>query len=244
MAGRIYSNVKEAVNETQRELAEMGILVAGHSYQDQLVEGKPEFVTKELQAYDFTIAKPHVAEALDQVIMWYGVKVEQWVRAEFDERVSIRPENPGTAWGLRPHVWSQFLERDGEFAYTYSERMGCQLNRVIGELREHPQTRQAVIEIHTNHGGDIDRMGGRRRIPCSMFYQFMIRNGAMDCIYVMRSSDFLTHFVNDITLAIMLQDWMRSKVDNGMGTLKMGNFTMFISSLHCFQKDIDAKGIF
>jgi len=242
MAGRIFSSIKEAVEEVQRELFEMGIKVAGHSYQDQVVEGKKEFVTTELQAYDFTITAPDPVEGITVVEEWYGKDVADWVFAEFGERVGLEPKegfNPGKAWKLRKDVWEQFLGKDGRFSYTYSARMSLQLDAVIRELRAHPMTRQAIIEIHSNLH-DIDRMGGKRRIPCSMFYQFLIRNGALDCIYVMRSSDFLTHFINDLTLAVLLQDWMRTQV---MG-LSQGNFTMFVSSLHAFQRDMEAKGIF
>lgn len=242
MAGRIYSTCREAIKETERELFEMGIKVSGFSFQDQITEGNPDFDTKELQAYNFTIMAPDPEEALACVTEWYGVDVQNWLWAEFKERVglpSVHGLNPGEAWKLRADVWAQFLEADGSFAYTYAERMQPQLQVVVGELRKHPQTRQAIIEIHNNIL-DLQHMGGKRRIPCSMFYQFLIRNGAMDCVYSMRSSDLLTHFVNDLTLAVLLQDYMRVQV----GIASQGNFTMFVGSLHTFRKDLEAKGIF
>lgn len=244
MAGRVFSNVREAIKEVERELFEMGLEVHGYSFQDQIHEGDAGMVTKELQAYDFTIVAPDPDEAMHCVEDWYGVDVQNWLWAEFKERVGINPVNPGEAWKLRRDIWEQFLEKNGKFSYTYSGRMSLQLNAVIRELKTHPMTRQAIIEIHSNLH-DIDRMGGKRRIPCSMFYQFMIRNWAMDCIYVMRSSDFLTHFVNDLALAVLLQGYMRVQLDsNCPQPLKQGNFTMFISSLHAFRKNMEAKGIF
>ena len=235
---RIYSNVSEAVKEIEREIFEMALTVKSYSYQDKVIEGDEDFDSKELQGYTFKIVGPDPVEALKTVEEWYGLEVKEWVEAEFDERVS-GPMNPGEAWKLRRDVWEQFLESDGKFGYTYSERMAHQLDPVINELKEHPGTRQAIIEMH-NNDEDLARLGGRRRIPCSLQYQFMIRREAMDCIYVMRSSDFATHFIDDITLAILLQDYIRSQV----GIEKMGTFTMFISSLHCFNKDLKAKGIF
>lgn len=242
MSGRIYSNVHEAIEEVQRELFEMGIDVKGYSYQDKIVEGDEAFTTKELQAYSFTITTPRLTEALRTVHEWYGEKVHNWVLDEIAERVGFSTHglNPGLAWCGRKEVWEQFLEADGKFAYTYSERMAPQLNVIIHELKRHPQSRQAIVSIH-NSILDLESLGGKRRIPCSMFYHFLIRRGAMDCIYTMRSSDFLTHFVNDVVLAILLQDWVRRAVDPG---LKMGDFHMFVSSLHAFKKDMDAKGIF
>jgi len=242
MSGRIYENCKDAIEETERELFEMGLEVSGYSYQDKVVEGNDDFTTKELQAYSFDVMSPDPAEALQCVERWYGNTVRTWVEAEFEERVDPtgRGQNPGNAWRIRKEVWEQFLENTGRFAYTYSERMSPQLPPVIRELKAHPSSRQAIIELHSNVY-DLPRLGGLRRIPCSMFYQFLIRNGAMDCIYVMRSSDFLTHFVDDLTLAILLQDYFRVQVDR---SLAMGKFSMFVSSLHAFKKDLRAKGIF
>ena len=247
MAGRVFSNVREAIKEVERELFEMGLEVNGYSFQDQIHEGDTGMVTKELQAYDFTIIAPNPDEALQCVAEWYGADVLDWVWAEFKERVelpSVEGTNPGEAWKLRRGVWEQFLEESGKFSYTYAERMAPQIGLAVKELRQHPTTRQAIIEIHSNLH-DLCYMGGKRRIPCSMFYQFMIRNWAIDCIYVMRSSDFLTHFVNDLALAVLLQDYMRVQVDSNFSQpLKQGNFTMFVSSLHAFAKDMEAKGIF
>jgi len=243
MAGRIFSSVKEAVDEVERELFEMGIRVAGHSYQDKVVKGDGEFITTELQAYNFTITSPDSVEALEVVVDRYGQEVADWAWAEFEERVGLAPKNgrnPGRAWERRREVWEQFLEKgSGRFSYTYGERMLPQLDSIIKELKKHPATRQAIIEIHNNLL-DIGSLGGRRRMPCSMFYQLMIRNGGMDLIYTMRSSDFLTHFCNDLALAVLLQDWVRTQV----GNVSQGNFTMFIGSLHAFKKDMTARGIF
>ena len=54
----------------------------------------------------------------------------------------------------------------------------------------------------------------------------------------MRSSDFYTHFRNDIWQAIEL----RNHVAKELGQ-KEGKFIMFVSSLHAFKKDFP-KGIF
>lgn len=67
-----------------------------------------------------------------------------------------------------------------------------------------------------------------------MFYQFMVRDGKLDVIYVMRSSDFATHFQNDIWLADELRRYIASQLN-----LPIGKFIMFVSSLHIYKKDWD-----
>ena len=108
--------------------------------------------------------------------------------------------------------------------------MHFQIQDNIKELREHPETRQAIIQVH-NRSIDQFEMG-KKRIPCSMFYQFLKRDGKLDIIYIMRSSDFATHFQNDIWLAMELQKYIASETK-----IPVGKFIMFVSSLHIYRKD-------
>jgi len=89
----------------------------------------------------------------------------------------------------------------------------------------------------------MDSMGGKVRVPCSMFYQFLVRPSKgvdkLNAIYVMRSSDLLTHFVNDVYLALKMQEHIATEVG-----LEVGTFTMFVSSFHAYYKDLKAFGIF
>jgi thymidylate synthase len=86
-------------------------------------------------------------------------------------------------------------------------------------------------------------MGGKARIPCSMYYQFLRRkrNGVevLDCIYTMRSCDFYTHLIYDVWLAMRLQEF----IANAVG-IESGNFTHFIGSLHAYRRDYEKKGVF
>ena len=86
---------------------------------------------------------------------------------------------------------------------------------------------------------DINNLGGKDRVPCSMYYQFYIRGGVLNMIYTMRSCDFLTHFVHDVYLACGLL----SHVAGELG-LKVGHFTHFIGSLHAYRRDMVGRGIF
>ena len=145
--------------------------------------------------------------------------------------------NPGEAYKLRHDVWDEFLvERsyaiEKRFEYTYAERMHDQIKVNVEELKKHPETRQAIIQIH-NRMRDQEMMG-KERIPCSMTYIFMIRDGKLDIIYYMRSTDFATHFQNDIWLAMELQNWMAAQIGR-----EVGKYIMFANSLHIYKKDWD-----
>lgn len=236
---RIYTTCQEAVKETERELWEMGIEVRGSSMQDKNVEGDEDYFTKEVTAYGFQITNPPGDP--DSFIHYLfpddAERLLKWCYKELQERISANHVNPGEAWLVRSEVWGEFFH-GGRFQYTYNERIRPQINRIIEELHQKPGTRQAIIEIHNNLI-DIHSLGGGARVPCSMHYQFLIRNEKLDMIYIMRSSDLLTHFAMDNWLAINLQ----IHIANALG-IKVGRYTFFTGSLHAYRKDMAKRGIF
>ncbi len=260
---RIYTNLHEAIRETERELWEMSIDVHPETMQDKDIRDDPDYLTKEVRGYAFKIVDWFWDIAMVKRVMEYFFKEESdsvltYVLAEFRERVSGKVYNPGKSYLQREELWQEFLH-NGKFAYTYSERMAPQLMTILTELRNNPETRQAIINIHSNicpqidrqlkdtgqdenfvgQSADLDNRGGGDRVPCSMYYQIMIREKRVDFIYTMRSCDFLTHFPVDISLALLLQDWFADSLN-----LKTGTFTYFVGSLHAYQKDLKDKGIF
>ena len=255
---RIYTDPVEAVKEVERDLWEMGIDVHPQTMQDKDVANDADYMTKEVRGYGFQIVGYTWTPVEECAVLEYILPREQWkavgeyMQLEFEDRVGSVQMNPGRSWGARSQVWNEFMH-DGKFAYTYSERMVPQLSRIIKELKERPDTRQAIVNIHSNirsccepgsnvtvcADADLNNMGGRARIPCSMYYQMMRREGKLDLIYTMRSCDFLVHFPVDIMLAMRLQSlvakWL--KIDVGM-------FTYFTGSLHAYVKDMKVRGIF
>lgn len=230
---RIYQNCKEAINEIKRNIYEMGIKVHPHSMQNKIVKDNENFSTIEIQGEVFSIENTNDKNDI------VGKDLE-WCQKEFGERIN-QTSNPGQAWKLRENVWEEFMV-DDKMDYTYSERMFYQIQKIVNELKINPDTRQAIIEVHNNQL-DIDSIGGKKRIPCSMFYQLMIRKNFdnipyLNIIYVMRSSDFYTHFKNDIWLACELKDYVAKQL-----SITPGNLTMFIGSLHIYKKDFE-QGVF
>jgi thymidylate synthase len=245
---RIYDNCHEMHSEVKRDLHEMGTMVHPQTMQDKQVATNDDYRTLELAPYEFTILdggdRDHWLGAL-------GLNLE-WCVKDFDERTICltdplgAPVNPGRAWMLRREVWQQFLEPSGKFAYTYSERLGAQIGaeggttaveRVLDELKKHPDSRQCVLPIFSARQ-DLRSLGGAHRVPCSLHYQFMRRGGELRMIYVMRSTDFITHFPYDIWMALELQALFAARLG-----IAPGRFVFFTGSLHIYAKDAD-PGIF
>jgi thymidylate synthase len=223
---RIFRNFIEAQNEIKRDLAELGVQVHPETMQDKVVKDDPDFDTKELANYIYAVTKPDYAEI-------EGTH-DEWIKQEWLDRVA-GGLNPGLAYRKRRDVWEQFLEhksKEPHFSYTYSVRMGGQyLEAIVDELITHPNSRQLFLPVW-DRNIDWERLG-KRRVPCSLGYWFVQRDGRVHLTYMMRSCDFFTHYPNDVALATILQHYVAAEAD-----YKVGTFTHFVGSLHIYAKDV------
>ena len=242
---RIYTNAQEMIEEVKRDLAEMGIVVRPATMQDKYIKGNPDYETKELQNYSYCLLN-----ARSQDIP--GVS-QPWADLEFKERVTDPwdrtpdgtadpfsiPEfiNPGEAWKARAEVWQDYMH-DGKLAYTYNELLwnNDQVTKVVNRLMVDPDSRQLWISLW-NPNRDPDLLGGVSRVPCSLGYGLQVRDGKLNLHYVMRSCDFVTHFRNDVYLAIRFLEWVAEKTG-----YPVGDFTHTMFSCHVYNKDI--QGVF
>lgn len=229
---RIYSNSFELMSEMGRELNSYGQIVKPKTYQNKVIEGNEDFITKELICQQYCLTSLG-----DPVWLFVFSHSKEWADAEFKERIDTSDIiNPGKAWELRKDLWEQFLV-NGKFDYTYNERMVI-LPYTIQLLKSDSDTRKAVLPIFNGNGEDDTLYyHGNKRIPCSMYYDFLIRqNGkgekVLHICYHQRSSDFAQHFGNDIYLAWRLMEYVAQEVG-----VKPGYLYHTIDSLHIYKKD-------
>lgn len=229
---RIYSNSFELMSEMGRELNSYGQIVKPKTYQNKVIEGNEDFITKELICQQYCLTSLG-----DPVWLFVFSHSKEWADAEFQERINTSEViNPGKAWELRKDLWEQFLV-DDKFDYTYNERMAI-LPYTLQLLRLDSDTRKAVLPIFNGNGEDDTLYyHGNKRIPCSMYYDFLIRqNGkgekVLHICYHQRSSDFVQHFGNDIYLAWRLMEYVAQEVG-----VKPGYLYHTIDSLHIYKKD-------
>lgn len=261
---RIYSNSFELMSEMGRELNSYGQTVKPKTYQNKVIEGNEDFITKELICQQYCLTSLG-----DPIWLFVFSHSKEWADAEFQERITFEPNgepwNPGEAWKLRRDLWEQFLVKEeisfvGNkthkeyheiFEYTYSERImkpvyfnGTVMPKImaiIQLLKSDQDTRKAVLNIYGtdnyNEDEDSDHYEGSRRIPCSMYYDFLIRHNGkgekvLHICYHQRSSDFVTHFGNDVYLAWRLMEYVAKEVG-----VKPGYLYHTIDSLHAYKKD-------
>ncbi len=225
---RIFKDFIEADKELYRELSHNGVVYQTQTVQDKQVADDDGFLTKELIGYSFLVRQPDWKAYTE-----YKKLNDAWIADEFTERISGLKLNPGEAYKHR-EVWNEFLH-DGKFAYTYSERIGTQVQEVIDLLTKTRYSRHGIINIY-NPDIDGQRREGTVRVPCTMHYLFLVRKEGlfdrMHMIYNIRSNDYSTHFPYDLVLARMLQEYVASAVG-----VEVGDFIYQGGSMHIFKKD-------
>lgn len=163
---RIYSNSFELMSEMGRELNSYGQTVKPKTYQNKVIEGNEDFITKELICQQYCLTSLG-----DPVWLFIFSHSKEWADAEFKERIGWYDLNPGKAWELRKDLWEQFLV-NGKFDYTYPERIWNSLDiygstsfncdsamqSVIELLKRDNDTRKAVLPIF--HGTDLRFLDG------------------------------------------------------------------------------------
>lgn len=240
---RVYSDLTQAANEIRRDLAELGTKrFAGYQSVnfDQMTTAQREsLVTMELRNYDYRVIRPQPEDL--------AIPSPDWLEQEWVERqmgIEGDPVNPGYAWTRRPDIWLPLLEgyesdtRPGKFSYTYSERLSRhgQVWRAIEALVGLPHTRQAIVSIWDP--SDSTKLG-QHRVPCSLFYQFLLRDGKLDIIYAMRSNDFKTHWAHDLALAMRLQTFVLNHLNDKAGMrYSLGSLVHQVGSLHVYRDDV------
>jgi len=227
------------MSEIFREIWEMGHLVHPKSMQNKDVSQDDNFETKEIINYQYCLE----SRDDEDFLFLFDKRSQQWVKEEFKERIHSFPNkyyeyvsfsvNPGEAYKIREELWVPFLV-DGKFDYTYSERLSRfdTLYRVIEEIKKNPDSRQLILSIWDK--SDICNIGGKKRIPCSVYYQILIRGEQLHIVYNQRSADVVAHLGNDVWLAWELGKFIAEKTGYQMGYLYHN-----ITSLHCYKKDWD-----
>lgn len=255
-------------------LLEIGELVdTGHW---QSIKGVPQTKTIEIEnaVVEYEIP-PHI-----DTLQSHLQPNLPWAEDHFLERVSGEPLNPGVQYKNWPWYRGNVEQHQTEerFSHTYMERFWPRwvnswppysgkgpmqplqnrglryrlgdLNDVVALLAREPYTRQAVLPVYfpedtgSHHG---------KRVPCSLYYHFLLRDGQLNINYTIRSCDFLRHFRDDVYMAARLCQWVLSSLTHmdipddqppheewpwPWEGVMPGTLTMMMHSLHIFEGDL------
>lgn len=260
---KIYPTFVEAIADTENKMRDYSNLVHTEKWQGINIQSRPEMATHELMFHEIRVQMGH--EKLDL----YREQIKPnlpWADNHFEERVCGEPINPGEQWKHWP--WGQsankFRDEKGQFNHNYMERLWPRyagmtpdgvvenpdeltphkgIRKPYGDLEDliqllvrEPYTRQAFIPLlFPEDTGALDRK------PCTIGYQFFLRNGFFHLWYPMRSCDLRRHFRDDIYLAVRLLIWVlgqcRLKDPRTWNSVVPGIYKMDMTSLHVFRND-------
>jgi len=109
-----------------------------------------------------------------------------------------------------------------------------QLENVIKKLEEDPDSRQAMIIIFQ----PSDVVQKTKDVPCTILFQFFIRDYKLHMITYMRSNDVLLGLPYDLFNFTMIQEYVSTRLNNDT-SFGMGTYTHMVGSLHMYERDSD-----
>jgi len=239
---RIFKDCLEMIQEMDRELKVSGITVPVKHYQNQALEGKNQN-TKELIGVNFIISKPFLKkkEMLEFIFKDEAKNIEDYCWTELGDRLNRAGLNPGNSYKVRLDLWQKLMSKaEGDkFDYTYSERINHmgQLDNAIAALKDDEHTRRAMVMIF-DPVDTKDSAGFQTRIPCSISYQFLIRNNKLMVLYYIRSNDYFNHFAIDIWLTHAIQQYVVDELQSVYPGLKCGALNYYAGSFHAYHKEL------
>lgn len=239
---RIFKDCLEMIQEMDRELKVSGITVPVKHYQNQELKGEDQN-TKELIGVNFIISKPFLKkrEMLDFIFKDEAENIEKYCEAELQDRLNRQGLNPGNSYKVRLDLWQALMSKseDEKFDYTYSERINHlgQLDNAIQALKDDKHSRRSMVMIF-DPVDTKDSAGFQTRIPCSISYQFLIRNNKLMVLYYIRSNDYFKHFAIDIWLTHAIQHYVLGMLYGTYPDLKCGSLNYYAGSFHAYNQDL------
>ena len=168
--------------------------IAFHKLYDMIIKDGINFAgTKALFNVGFEIRLPRSNKILDGKVKrnWsieYAEAEWQWYLSG-DRNIA----KLGKLYGKVPAIWKRMADKNGNVNSNYGwqwDRNG-QLDKVIGQLQNNPDTRQAAISIYDGK----EMRDYSYDTPCTYAVQFTILNNKLNMSVVMRSNDLWYGFV-------------------------------------------------
>ena len=183
--------------------------------------------TKALFNVGFEIQEPRANAILDSKVKrnWsheYAEAEWQWYLSG-DRNIA----KLGDLYGKVPAIWKRMADKNGNVNsnYGWQWQREDQLESIIYQLKNNPETRQAAISIYDakeckDYVNDT---------PCTYAVQFKILNNKLNMSVVMRSNDLWYGFCNDQYQFSNLQMLVADKTGYDVGT-----YYHFAHNLHLY----------
>ena len=133
----------------------------------------------------------------------------------------------GDIYGKIPQIWQRMANPEGEVNsnYGWQWERGYQLDKVVAQIKDNPETRQAAISIYD--GKEISNY--KYDTPCTYAVQFTIVDNKLNMCVTMRSNDLWYGFCNDQYQFSKLQEMVSKRTEYDIGT-----YYHFAHNLHIY----------
>ena len=136
----------------------------------------------------------------------------------------------------------QFSDDGVSFNGTYGVPVIAQWRHTVDTLRRDPFSRQAVISIFrftdVTKYPEIMQRWESKDIPCTLSLQYLLRDGQLDCIATMRSSDVWLGLPYDVFNFSMLQSIMAGELG-----VRVGQLSLNLGSFHLYESNCEKAAI-
>jgi len=142
----------------------------------------------------------------------------------------------GEIYGKIPQIWQRMSDGNGNVNsnYGWQWERGWQLDKVVAQLKDNPDTRQASISIYD--GKEISRY--KYDTPCTYAVQFTVIKDKLNMCVVMRSNDLWYGFCNDQYCFSKLQELVSERTGYDMGT-----YYHFAHNLHVYNDKLPEQNV-
>jgi len=181
--------------------------------------------TKAMFNQGFTIEKPWermIDNDKREFNMEYAEAEWQWYLSGDRSTAKL-----GEIYGKIPQIWQRMSDGNGNVNsnYGWQWERGWQLDKVVAQLKNNTETRQAAISIYD--GKEIGKY--KYDTPCTYAVQFTVVKDKLNMCVVMRSNDLWYGFCNDQYCFSMLQNLVCNRTGIDMGT-----YYHFAHNLHIY----------
>lgn len=205
--------VCDNINELYYELAK-----------ELYTNGNKVYGTTELENVKFVLTNP-----LDNIVTLKERKAsKKYLLAE--NIWYARGSNAVSFIGPFASMWTRItddgLTNNSAYGYIWKYKHGFnQVEKIIEMLTKNPNNRRAVININVPNE-DIIKTKDEQ---CTMYLQFLVRDGKLNMTANMRSNDLIYGLANDIAAFTALQQYVAHRLN-----LEVGTYTHFDVSLHYY----------
>ena len=159
-------------------------------------------------------------------------------KSAVDELLWIWQKKSSNIADLSSHIWDSWADENGSIGKAYGYQLGVkhqykegmfdQVDRVLYDLKNNPQSRRILTNIYNHH--DLSEMG---LYPCAYSMTFNVSGNTLNAILNQRSQDMLTaNNWNVCQYAVLVH--MFAQVSN----LKVGELVHVIADAHIYDRHI------